>query len=102
MGRRTDDKPVKNGEGSVFAIFGVCDGSEEFRALTPICCGGSHMRIPANECQCDTPGNSVNEVGERMKGGAVKEERSPEKDAMLQIDVIDVVSCTVRLVGHRW
>ena len=38
-----------------------------------------------------------------MKGGAVKEERSPEKDAMLQIDVIDVVSSsTVRLVGHRW
>lgn len=27
-------------------------------------------------------GNSVNDVGERMKGGAVKEERSPEKDAM--------------------
>jgi hypothetical protein len=29
------------------------------------------------------PGNSVSEVGERMKGGAVSEERSPEKEAML-------------------
>jgi hypothetical protein len=30
------------------------------------------------------PGNSVREVGERMKGGAVSEERSPEKEAMLK------------------
>lgn len=30
------------------------------------------------------PGNSVRETGERMKGGAVREERSPEKFAMLQ------------------
>lgn len=92
MERRTDDEPFEDGEGSVFASLGVCDGSEQIRALTPICCGGSQTRVPGNECQCDIPGNSVNEVGERMKGGAVKEERSPEKDAMLEIDVIDVVS----------
>lgn len=30
------------------------------------------------------PGNSVRDVGERMKGGAVSEERSPEKEAMLR------------------
>ena len=30
-----------------------------------------------------TPGNSVSEMGERMNGGAVKDERSPEKDAIL-------------------
>lgn len=30
------------------------------------------------------PGNSVRETGERMKGGAVREERSPEKDAILR------------------
>jgi len=29
------------------------------------------------------PGNSVSEVGERMKGGAVKEDKSPENDAIL-------------------
>ena len=30
-----------------------------------------------------SPGNSVREMGERMKGGAVREERSPEKEAIL-------------------
>ena len=30
------------------------------------------------------PGNSVREMGERMNGGAVKDERSPEKDAILR------------------
>jgi len=93
MERRTDYEPVEDGEGSGFAILGVCDGGEEFRALTPICCRGTQTRAPGNECRCDIPGNSVNEVGERMKGGAVKEERSPEKDAMLEVDVIDAVSC---------
>ena len=29
------------------------------------------------------PGNSVSDVGERMKGGAVKEDKSPENDAIL-------------------
>lgn len=29
------------------------------------------------------PGNSVKEVGERIKGGAVSDERSPEKEAIL-------------------
>ena len=31
----------------------------------------------------DAPGNSVSEMGERMKGGAVSDERSPDTDAML-------------------
>ena len=30
-----------------------------------------------------SPGNSVSEVGERMKGGAVKEDKSPENEAIL-------------------
>ena len=38
----------KDREGCVFAIFGVCDGSEECRALTPICCG-SQTQIPGND-----------------------------------------------------
>lgn len=29
------------------------------------------------------PGNSVSDVGERMKGGAVKEDKSPENEAIL-------------------
>jgi hypothetical protein len=33
------------------------------------------------------PGNSVRDVGERMKGGAVREERSPENEAMLKKNV---------------
>lgn len=31
------------------------------------------------------PGNSVKETGDRMNGGAVKDDKSPEKDAMLMI-----------------
>jgi hypothetical protein len=31
------------------------------------------------------PGNSVRDTGERMKGGAVRDERSPENEAMLNI-----------------
>ena len=34
------------------------------------------------------PGNSVREVGERIKGGAVREERSPETEAMLCVCVM--------------
>ena len=34
--------------------------------------------------ECGAPGNSVRETGERIKGGAVSEEKSPEKFAMLQ------------------
>ena len=30
------------------------------------------------------PGNSVNETGERMKGGAVREDKSPENEAILK------------------
>ena len=67
------DEPVKDGEGSVFAILGVCNGNEQFRAFTPICCGGSQTRILAMNFNATTPGNSVNEVGEGVKGGVVKE-----------------------------
>jgi hypothetical protein len=31
----------------------------------------------------DVPGNSVSEIGERMNGGAVNDERSPETLAIL-------------------
>lgn len=31
MERGTDDEPIEDGDGSVFAIAGVCDGSEEGR-----------------------------------------------------------------------
>ena len=31
----------------------------------------------------DLPGNSVRDVGERMKGGAVNEDKSPENEAIL-------------------
>lgn len=40
-------------------------------------------------------GNSVSETGDKMKGGAVKEERSPEKDAMLY-------KASVKLRGASW
>lgn len=38
----------------------------------------------AHQATSAVPGNSVSEMGERMKGGAVKDERSPEKDAILR------------------
>lgn len=50
-----------------------------------------------------SPGNSVKEVGERMKGGAVREERSPEKEAILdncaQIHVLS--TCQQQLQESR-
>lgn len=42
----------------------------------------SHARCGCRDIW-HAPGNSVSETGERMKGGAVMDERSPEKDAML-------------------
>ena len=38
--------------------------------------GGTAQRI-------GLPGNSVREIGERIKGGAVMDDKSPEKDAIL-------------------
>lgn len=32
----------------------------------------------------NSPGNSVSDTGDRINGGAVMDERSPEKDAMLR------------------
>lgn len=60
MARGSDDEPVEDGDGSVFAIPGVCDGSEEGRYH----CDGSQTK---DSCQCDIPGNSIDEVGGRMK-----------------------------------
>jgi hypothetical protein len=50
MERRTDDEPVEDGEGSVFAILGVCDGSEEFGAHTPILWGILSSRVSFTRC----------------------------------------------------
>ena len=38
---------------------------------------------PERNNQFHLPGNSVSDVGERMNGGAVKEDKSPENDAIL-------------------
>ena len=40
-------------------------------------------RLDGRGCRPNSPGNSVNEIGERINGGAVSEDRSPEKEAML-------------------
>lgn len=45
------------------------------------------------------PGNSVSEVGERMNGGAVKEDKSPENEAILVINVRD--RCGWEVSGNR-
>jgi hypothetical protein len=37
------------------------------------------------------PGNSVSEIGDRMNGGAVKDDKSPENDAILY-QIIQVTS----------
>jgi hypothetical protein len=44
----------------------------------------AHKLISQELSGQSAPGNSVRETGERMKGGAVREDRSPEKDAMLR------------------
>jgi hypothetical protein len=38
---------------------------------------------PRNESNDFLPGNSVSETGERIKGGAVIDDKSPEKEARL-------------------
>ena len=40
----------------------------------------THTRISGS---VGAPGNSVSEMGERMNGGAVSDERSPETEAIL-------------------
>ncbi len=52
-------------------------------------------------CGEGAPGNSVREMGERMNGGAVSEERSPENDATLhgtggQRDIVEDACSDVR------
>jgi hypothetical protein len=43
-----------------------------------------HRSERTGKFRADRPGNSVREVGDRMNGGAVREERSPENDAILK------------------
>ena len=48
------------------------------------------------------PGNSVREMGERMKGGAVSDERSPENDAILHAREVGEPSREAwRMMGRR-
>lgn len=46
--------------------------------------GRDHNDATPKQACNGVPGNSVSEIGERMNGGAVKEERSPENDAILR------------------
>jgi hypothetical protein len=50
-------------------------------------------------CSAQYEENSVREVDERMKGGAVRDERSPEKDAILYVTC---VSITLYSRGRNW
>ena len=48
-----------------------------------------------------SPGNSVSEMPERMNGGAVSEERSPETDAMLLHAGAGAMAIVSTLPQHR-
>lgn len=49
-----------------------------------LCCGARGGRKNGDGgVEEDVPGNSVRETGERMNGGAVMDDKSPENDAIL-------------------
>lgn len=72
-----------------------CDGKQgdgtEIQSVNEIAPHNNRRREPNttgnNNSEIDRlfhlPGNSVSEVGDRMKGGAVKEDKSPENEAIL-------------------
>lgn len=86
----TYDEPSEDGECARLRVFGIGDSRKKIGAFTPVGCSGHRdgngrmMRASIEMIERRTiPGNSVKEVGERMKGGAVSEDRSPENEAML-------------------
>ena len=78
------DEPFKDTSGAVFGCGALCYICEELWAFAPVCCKDRGMSDDDEVIDLGAPGNSVNETGERMNGGAVREERSPETEAMLR------------------
>jgi hypothetical protein len=81
------DEPFENAAGAILWCFALRYRGEELWTLAPVRCRtnqGDIVRARCFQIDCGAPGNSVRETGERMKGGAVSEERSPEKFAMLR------------------
>ena len=84
--REKYNEPAENSQSAGLAVVCICDGSKEMRTLAPVCCREVSRTIKKKKKKI--PGNSVREVGERIKGGAVREERSPETEAMLCVCVM--------------
>jgi len=64
---------------------GICNSGKEVGTLAPVGWADTVSRKKGEGQRRALPGNSVREVGERIKGGAVRAERSPETAAMLVI-----------------
>jgi len=79
--QKAHDEPAEDGERTGLGVGGICDGGEEAGALGPVGWTGGVSKTKGRGK--DMPGNSVSDVGERMKGGAVRAERSPETAAIL-------------------
>jgi len=81
----TDDEPAQHSSGSLITRFGICNRCKEIRSLTPIGYGFEWDRDRWRVIWIRYwPGNSVRDVGDKIKDGAVSEERSPEKVAILE------------------
>lgn len=83
----TYNEPPEHSNRPVLIGLRICNIGEELWALAPVC---YFTRTPLSEsigyaiiCQGSVPGNSVSDMGERMNGGAVSDERSPDTDAIL-------------------
>lgn len=79
----THNKPFEDGDGAFFIGLRVRNCCKELWALTPVRFTTRVRTDTRTECRSDAPGNSVREMGERMNGGAVKDDRSPDQDAIL-------------------
>lgn len=103
----THDEPLQHGDRAVLRRLPVCDRGEQLRPLAPVGCppprqdtclarGGERGRMRG------VPGNSVSETGERMNGGAVMDDRSPENEAILGApEASSSARCDYRVQGAR-
>lgn len=83
--RSTHNEPLEHSDRPLLLILRVRDRGKQFRALTPVRCQRAPLSRETNQSEYSayTPGNSVSETGERMNGGAVSDDRSPENEAIL-------------------
>ena len=83
---QTHDEPPKHSLRPLFFILAIRNSGKQLGVFTPVSYTrgkiNRQLRSGANS-NGHVPGNSVSETGERMNGGAVIDDKSPEKEAIL-------------------